>query len=166
MYNQLKPKFINLKFHPTDFTKTKNQPNKFSENQLLNLNIKAVFVIPPTTNQILQPLFSKDIHVTVVTKALIINVIHTVSALCAIFFYIKRFQIFTQLKKVIGKRVWTITNMTDLMNFQRWRYWCGFWYFLWLLNKFWFAEEQTINANDLICKFCEFSRIVKNYISW
>ena len=122
-------------------------------------------MIPLETYRTLQPLFSEDISlVTVVTQALIINVSHTVSALCAIFFYEKRLQIFTQLKKVI--RVQTITNTTGLVNFQRWRYWRGFWYFLWLLNKFWFVDEHTINVADLICKFCEFSRNVDNYISW
>ena len=91
MYNQLKPKFIYWKIRPTGFTKTKNQPNKFSENQLLNLNIKTVFVIPLTTNRTFQPLFSEEMSlVTVVSQALIINVIHTVSALYAIFFLRER----------------------------------------------------------------------------
>ena len=75
-------------------------------------------MIPLETYRTLQPLFSEDISlVTVVTQALIINVSHTMSALCAIFFYEKRLQIFTQLKKVI--RLQTITNTTGLVNFQR-----------------------------------------------
>ena len=76
-------------------------------------------MIPQTTNRTLQPLFSEDMSlVTVVTHALIINVTHTVSALYAIFFYVKRLKIFTQLKKVIGKGVWTITNTTELRTFN------------------------------------------------
>ena len=70
------------------------------------------------------------------------------------------------LKKVIGQRVWTIRNTTDFVNFQCLQYWRGFWYFFWLLNKFWLVEKQTINAADLIWKFCEFSRSVNSYISW
>ena len=123
-------------------------------------------MIPLTTNRTFPPHFSEDISlVAVVTQALIINVIDTMSGLYVIFFYVIQLQIFTQLKKVIGKRVWTIMNTTDFVNFQRWRYWCGFWYLLWLLNKFWYVEEQTINAADLIWKVCKFSRSVNNYIS-
>ena len=134
------------------------------ESQLLNLNIKTVFVIPRTTHGTFQLLSSED--KSFVAQAHIVNVIHTVSTYYVIFLYVKRLQIFTQLKIVIGKRVRTIMYTTNLVKFQRWQYWRGFWYFHWLLNKFWFVEEQTTNAADLIWKFYELSKSVNNYISW
>ena len=97
-----------------------NQPDNFLESQLLNLNIKAVFMVPLTTHWSFQLLFFKDkSFITAIAQGLIVNVIHTVSTYYAIYLYVKRLQIFTQLKIVIIKRVWTIKNTTNLVKIQR-----------------------------------------------